>query len=183
MFDARPLLRALAELITEDPGFREELLVNLVGAKKGKYDADLRALGLVDRVRYPGWVPHAQSLRYLYQSDVLLMCQIPDVRSGGEKLSGKCFEYLYVRKPILCLSVPGISADLLAESGMATIVHPEDVAGIKHALRSLYARRGQPLRGDPAVVARFDRRRLTERLAAIFDALAAAAPSTASAAA
>jgi glycosyltransferase involved in cell wall biosynthesis len=172
MFDARPLLRALAELSAENSRFGDELLVNLVGAKKGKYDADLRALGLADRVRYPGWLPHAQSLSYLEQSDVLLMCQMPDPRSGGEKLSGKCFEYLFARKPILCLSVPGVSADLMQESGVATVVHPEDVAGIKTALRAFYARRGQPVRADSAVIARFDRRRLTERLAAMFDALA-----------
>ncbi len=176
MFDAQPLLRALAELVAEDAGLGADLLVNLVGAKKGKYDDDLRALGLADRVRYTRWVPHAQSLRYLQQSDVLLMCQLPHPGGGSDKLSGKCFEYLYLRKPVLCLTVPGITADLLAESGLGTVVHPDDVAGIKAALRALYARRGQPLRADGSLIARFDRRRLTERLAGIFDELVGIVP-------
>jgi glycosyltransferase involved in cell wall biosynthesis len=172
MFDARPFFRAVAELVAEDAELRRDLLVNLVGAKRGKYDGLLRDLGLDERVRYVGWVPHGQALRYLQQSDVLLMCQLTHEGGGSEKLSGKCFEYLYMRKPILNLSVPGLTAELLAESGLGTTVHPGDVAGIKATLRAFYARRGQPQRGDAAVVARFDRRRLTERLAAIFDELA-----------
>ena len=169
MFDARPLLRAIAELVAEDAGLRRDLLVNLVGTKKGQYDADIGALGIRDRVRYTGWVAHAQSLRYLHQSDALLMCQLPHPGGGSEKLSGKCFEYLYLRKPVLCLGVPGITADLLLDSGLGTIVNPDDIAGIKAALGALYARRGQPMRADAAVIGRFERRRLTERLAAVFD--------------
>jgi glycosyltransferase involved in cell wall biosynthesis len=169
MFDARPLFRALAELAAEDPGVRAALRVTLVGAKRGKYDAELAALGLADRVRYPGWVPHARSLQYLRESDVLLMCQLPHPGGGSEKLSGKCFEYLYLQKPILCLTVPGITAELMTESGLGVVVDPADQAGITNALRRLYAERGRPRRGDPEVIARFDRRRLTERLAAILD--------------
>ncbi len=48
-------------------------------------------------------------------------------------------------------------------------VDPSDEAGIAAALQRLYAERAQAKPGNPEVVARFDRRRLTERLAAIFD--------------
>lgn len=171
MFDARPLLRALAEAVAEHEGLREDLLVNLIGAKKGKYDADIRDLGLGGRVRYVGWVRHAQSLRFLGQSDVLLMCQLPHEGGGGEKLSVKFFEYLYLKKPILCLSVPGLTADLLAESGLGTVVHPADVAGIKAAVIRLYEHRHEAPKANASLIARFDRRNLTSRLAAIFDEL------------
>src|SRR4029453_11593043 len=60
MFDARPLLRALAAAMAAEPGLAEDLLVNLIGVKRGKYDADIRDLGLSGRVRYIGWVPHNQ---------------------------------------------------------------------------------------------------------------------------
>ena len=170
-FNARPLLRALAAAMTAEPGLAEDLHVNLIGVKKNKYDADIRELGLSGRVRYIGWVPHNQGLRYLGQSDVLLMCRLPHVDGGGEKLSVKFLEYLYLRKPILCLSMPGLTADLLAESGLGTVVHPDDVEGIKAALLRLYARRGEPMRANASVIGRFDRRNLTSRLAEIFDEL------------
>ena len=177
MFDARPLFQAIAAVVAEDPGLRADLLVNLVGAKKGKYDADLEALGLTDRVRYSGWVSHGESLQYLRESDVLLMCQLPHAGGGSEKLSGKCFEYLYLRKPVLCLTVPGVTADLLTESDVGTIVDPADAAGIRAALRRLYAQRSDDRpRGDVAVISRFDRRRLTGRLATIFDEVVGSPP-------
>ena len=110
-------------------------------------------------------------MRYLGQSDVLLMCQLPHAGGGGEKLSVKFFEYLYLRKPILCLSVPGLTADLLGESGLGTVVHPDDVEGIKNAILRLYAHRAEPTRANASLIARFDRRNLTSRLASIFDEL------------
>lgn len=174
MFDALPLFRAIADIVAEDAGLGAELLVNLVGAKKGKYDRDLAALGLADRVRYTGWVSHSESLQYLHESDVLLMCQLPHAGGGSEKLSGKCFEYLYLRKPVLCLTVPGITADLLGECGLGAVVDPADGTGIKTTLRTLYTERNQRDRGNPDVIARFDRRRLTEQLAAIFSQVAGA---------
>ena len=91
---------------------------------------------------------------------------------SSEKLSGKCFEYLNMQKPILCLTVPGITADLLTESGLGVSVDPSDAAAIAAALRRLYAERAQAKPGNPEVVARFDRRRLTERLAVIFEQVA-----------
>jgi glycosyltransferase involved in cell wall biosynthesis len=171
MFDARPLFQALAGAMAAEPELAQNLHVNLIGARKGKYEADIRALGLTGRVRYIGWVHHAQSLRYLSQSDVLLMCQLPHAGGGGEKLSVKFFEYLYLRKPILCLSVPGLTADLLAESGLGTVVHPDDVEGIKSAILRLYARRAEAPRANASLIARFDRRTLTGQLASIFDEL------------
>jgi glycosyltransferase involved in cell wall biosynthesis len=117
-------------------------------------------------------VPHTQSLRYLHQSDVLLMCAITQPSGQGEKFPAKGFEYLYLRKPVLCLSAPGVTTELLARSGLGTVVDPADLAGIKAALRAFYDRRHQPARGDAAFIARFDRRRLTEQLAGIFDTLA-----------
>jgi len=172
MFDARPLFRAIAGLVGEDSGLRADLRVNLIGARRGKYDADLAALGLTERVRYVDWVPHGRSLQYLRESHALLMCQLPHPGGGSEKLSGKCFEYLYMQKPILCLTVPGLTAELLSESGLGVSVDPSDEAGITAALRRLYAERAQAKPGNPEVVARFDRRRITERLAAIFDQVA-----------
>jgi len=169
MFDRRPLYEAIAALIRENEGVGRDLTVTLVGAKKGPYQEELHALGLEERVRYPGWVPHSRSVRYLHEADALIMCQLPHAGGGGEKLSGKCFEYLNMRKPIVCLTVPGLNADLLSESGLGHNVDPFDAAEIARTLRELHGRRGEKAAAVEEVIARFDRRSLTGRLAAIFD--------------
>lgn len=172
MFDRRPLYRAIAALVAEGGDIGRDLCITLVGAKKGPYQEDLRELGLEERVRYVGWVPHSRSVQYLTEADALFMCQLPHDGGGGEKLSGKCFEYLNMRKPILSLTVPGPNAELLRESGLGHIVDPFDAAGIQTTLRALYERRHEKPSAAEDVISRFDRRLLTERLAHIFDELA-----------
>jgi glycosyltransferase involved in cell wall biosynthesis len=176
MFDARPFFSAVRELLDEDEGARARLRVNFIGTKRDKYDGFIEDNQLAAHVRYVGYVPHRTSLRYLAESDVLFLCQIPVYESASTKLSGKLFEYLYMRKPILALTLPGLTSEILSRSGLGVAVDPNDRAGIKKALRELYLwwRDGQPPPPvDEAYIAEFDRARQTDRLAQLFDRLAA----------
>ena len=175
MFDALPFLTAVRELLDEDEGFRASLRINFVGTKRGKYDEFIVQHRLETTVRYIGYVPHRTSLRYLAESDVLFLCQIPVYESATTKLSGKLFEYLYMRKPILALTLPGLTTEILSHSGLGVAVDPNDQPGIKKALRDLYLRwreGGRRPDADEAYIATFDRARQTERLAGLFDRFA-----------
>jgi hypothetical protein len=80
-----------------------------------------------------------------------------------------------MRKPILALTLPGLTTDILSRSGLGVAVDPNDQPGIKKAVRDLYLRwreGGANLHADEAYIATFDRARQTERLAAIFDRFA-----------
>lgn len=171
MFDAVPFLSALKELIDEDEDIRRRLRVNLVGTKRGKYDAFIEANGLTGNVRYVAYVPHQTSLRYLAESAALFLCQIPVYESATTKLSGKLFEYLYMRKPILALTIPGLTSDILSRSGLGVTVDPHDRPGIKKAVQELYVqwRAGHGPSADEAYIETFDRVRQTSRLAALFE--------------
>jgi glycosyltransferase involved in cell wall biosynthesis len=171
MFDARPFFRTLRELLDEDAATWARLRVNFVGTKRGKYDDYLKQCQLDSHVRYIGYVPHATSLQYLAESDVLFLCQIPVYESASTKLSGKLFEYLHMRKPILALTLPGLTADILSRSGLGTVVNPNDRVGIKQALRELYRQHklGQtPVVPDDAYIESFNRMHQTQRLSRIF---------------
>ncbi len=175
MFDAVPFLTAVRDLLEEDEGMRAALRINFVGTKRGKYDNFIQQNRLDANVRYIGYVPHQTSLRYLAESDVLFLCQIPVYESATTKLSGKLFEYLYMRKPILALTLPGLTTDILSRSGLGVAVDPDDRPGIKKALRDLYLRwreGGRRPDADEAYIATFDRARQTERLAGLFDRFA-----------
>lgn len=171
MFPARHLFEALASACKKRPDLRRDLRLHLVGAKQGPYDDLLQTLGLADQVSYEGWVPHARSIRYLQESDAMLMCMIPQKGGGNEKLSGKGFEYLYIRKPFLCLATAGLSADLFSQTSMAKVVDPYEEAKIEEALIALYEGRNESIEPNEELVQRFDRRNLTASLAALFDRL------------
>ena len=175
MFDATPFLQAVQGLIEESPEIRATLRVNFVGTKRGKYDAFIEQHHLGRHIHYVGYVPHGDSLQYLAESNVLFFCQVPDYGSASVQLPGKLFEYLYMRKPILALTVPGVTTDLLERAGLGVIVNPSDLLGIKQALYDLHSqwRQGRSnLTPNEAFIRTFERLRLTERLATIFDAVA-----------
>ena len=171
MFPAQHLFGAIAAACAKHEGLRRELCVHLVGAKKGPYDRLIADLGLQDRVRYEGWVPHVESIRYLQESNALLMCMIPQAGGGNEKLSGKGFEYLFMRKPFLCLAKPGLTSELFAQTELAHIVDPYDEAGIERELIALYEGRNDAVVANEALVQKFDRKNLTGELAKIFQGL------------
>jgi glycosyltransferase involved in cell wall biosynthesis len=172
MFDAAPFFRAVQGFLAEHPAARQDFSINFVGTKRGKYDALIRDLGLEDVVHYIGYVPHSQSVQYLADSDVLFLCQIPEYESAVVKLPGKLFEYLNMRKPILALTLPGVTTSILDRAGLGVVAHPDDTKAIQAAVTDLYRQwregrwRFQP---DRAFIDTFDRRRLAERLARIFD--------------
>jgi glycosyltransferase involved in cell wall biosynthesis len=176
MFDATPFFTALRDLRQADEGIRTHLRVNFIGTKRGKYDAFIRDSGLAEAVRYIGYVPHQTCLRYLAESDALFLCQIPVHESASTKLSGKLFEYLYMRKPVLALTIPGLTADILKQSKLGRSVDPADVAGIQQAVRELYHAwyrgYGRP-EADEAYIATFDRALQAERLATLANRVAA----------
>jgi hypothetical protein len=80
-----------------------------------------------------------------------------------------------MRKPILALTLPGLTTEILSRSGLGVAVDPNDGPGIKKAVETLYRewRQGGGDRTvDDAYIKLFDRVRQTERLAELFDRLA-----------
>lgn len=168
--DILPFFQAIQELSAENPEAGARLRVNFVGSQwRAEYEQYLAAHQLDRQIRHVAYVPHADSIQYLADSDVLFLFQVP--QHAGVKLPGKLFEYLHLRKPVLALTLPGLAADILQQAGLGTRVDPNDVVSIKRVLADLYQQwqhgrwRSIP---DEAVIQSFDRVRLTERLAAIF---------------
>jgi glycosyltransferase involved in cell wall biosynthesis len=172
MFDATSFFRAVSQLLDEEPEAKARFRINFVGTKRGKYDRLIQELQLTTVVNYIEYVPHAVSVQHLADSDVLFLCQIPEYESAVVKLPGKLFEYLYMRKPVLALTLPGVTTAILERAGLGVIVHPNDTQGITNALRDLYHQwklthwRFTP---NHDFIDTFDRVQLTERLAQIFD--------------
>ncbi len=174
MFDAIPFFQAVKELLSESAEISSHLRINFVGTKKGKYDSYIQENNLERHINYVGYVSHADSVQYLAESDVLFFCQIPEYESASVKLPGKLFEYLHMRKPILALTLLGVTTELLERAGLGVAVNPNDVGGMKRALYSLYRQWRQEqwqIAPDDEFIRSFDRVKHTERLAMILDAV------------
>jgi glycosyltransferase involved in cell wall biosynthesis len=129
------LLQALALLDQQRP-VRNRLEVIFVGPRESPYQRTVDRLGLTEIVRFPGRLPHRETLRVAAEADV---CLVLDAPSDGESvfLPSKIVDYLMLRKPILGFTPPrGESADLLRRLG-CPVVAPDDVPAIAEAVDGL----------------------------------------------
>lgn len=171
-----PLLHGLKEWIRAEPAMATSVRLHLIGGS-GPHVASLRsrvsASGTAEWVEVEPEIPHAEALRRLADAAVLLLIGF----SGpGEQyqMSGKIFEYLALRRPILALAPPSSPVgNVLRETGARHwIVSPDDAAGLLRVLREIGEewRQGN-LSGPQAVssLAAYNRREQARQLATVLE--------------
>ncbi len=143
--------------------------MHLVGDVDPETRAVIRDLNLSSCVVMPGYMSHDRSVGYLQAADVLLML----VRHFPNIVPGKLYEYLGARKPVLVLGRrDGESFELLSEAGVAIWVDPESPPEIARALielHDLWRRRALACQSSESYIENHTRKRLTQRLAQVFD--------------
>ncbi len=169
--DPAPLLDAVDAAVASgriDPaGLRIVFTTNEGGMKRFSKYTGLRDAGVLDVREY---LPHAESLRELSRMDVSLHL----LNRGRDIYPGKIFEYFRLGNPILSVQEPGDDLDALISGLDAGIVADcRDPAAITGAVRDLMERKrtGNLSRFEPPreAVARFSRRGIAERYAALLD--------------
>jgi hypothetical protein len=174
--EPRILLEGL-RIACRDPAFARDACLEIAGGL-GDFAGDVTALGLGDNVRDLGYRPRLECAARLVGADVLVLLQTIS-GPGDDVISGKAYEYLAARRPILAVvSKSGGDAWLLREvrTGWITgLASADDVAaGFLHFWRS-WAEGTLASAATAGDIERFDRQALTRRLASVFDEVLAEA--------
>jgi glycosyltransferase involved in cell wall biosynthesis len=160
-------LKALHELFREKPGLQGRIEACFVGNFRDENLRIVEHLGLQDTVNVLGYLPHAECVKQLVDSDILWMIVGDEFGSPG-----KTYEYIGARKPILGCVPDGFLKAAILEAG-GKVVAPDDVEGIKRAIEeyfNLFEKKA--LKGPGAdVVEKYNRVALTANLAKIFESL------------
>lgn len=131
--DPQPLFDAIALLGAEGDGIR----VHFAGPQNVVAERSAHLAGCPQTVVNHGQVERADSLRLQHRADVLLLLMWNDVGEAGI-YSGKLFEYLFARRPILMLGWPhGVAAQLIESRGAGVVLN--DPAAIADQLRTWLA--------------------------------------------
>lgn len=180
--DPVPLVRALSQAAELGLVDSRKVRLRFLGGGPHADDAALhRSIadsGVSTSVEMLPRLPYADALDELTRADVLLLLQASDDTRG--LVPAKLYEYLRMGKPVLALTLPGESADLLARTGGGWVVDPADPAQIVQAIGRLYRFWQERSLGrfvaDPQVLARYERRRLAAQLAEVFSTVAGSSP-------
>jgi len=168
------LLHALRTVVDTGGEFRFEIL----GDDSEALRRTIRRFGLMDSVRTCKPVPHAEAVRAMRGADILVVCQPPS-RNEVTATAGKTYEYLRCGLPILALVPPGDNADLVRRyAPLHALVTTGKPAAVADAILKLFdaAQGATALTPNPEFLSNYNRRRIAERMAAIFDAVVKTTP-------
>lgn len=165
-------LRAVAKLLKENPEIRHNFEACFVGNFRKENEKIVDKLNLRDVVNIVGYVEHKECIKYLVTSDVLWM-MIGEGKGEDMMSTGKLFEYIGAKKPILGCVPDGIAKNTILESKSGFVVNPYDVNGIAKLLLDLFYRwKGGTLpQPDDDFVNKYNRINLTCDLSKVFELL------------
>lgn len=123
----------LYERSREENEKRIELII--VGPVSVKAKEHLRSLEKYIQIKLLGTVNHAQALDYQQSAHCLLLVQTADYRGkGSEILTGKVFEYIGAKRPILAAVKPGELQELIVKNNFGAVADPFDPESICSAI-------------------------------------------------
>ena len=166
----RIVWKVLSEICAENVAFKKDLQIQLVGKVDFSVLEDIQSYGLQEQLLKIDYLSHSEAIAKQNSSQVLMLLIN---QSGNAKgiLTGKFFEYLAAKRPILAVGpTDGDAAVVLNETGAGVIVDFADEQETKTAILNYY---NQYKKGTLSVqsesVERFSRRSLTGELAGLLD--------------
>lgn len=164
-----PFLKALGGLVREGRVRRDEVRVRFIGHVQ-EVDGHpvgqmVEAQGLSGCVEITPPVPYREALRVMKASDVLLLLAPAQYYC----IPAKAFEYLAMRRRILCVSPDGATADLIRRTRAGLVIEPDDVQGIRAAFLRFFEESTSGLSDIGDDCKAFERGRLVKELADLLD--------------
>lgn len=166
--DASPFLRAFGSAARSADG---RLHLRLVGSISAEQEQIARSVIPAASLTIEDFMPHREALRRMAECDVLLVLS-NHAEAGPAALTGKIFEWMALRRPILAVIPRGPATALLEEIGTGVWADPSDEPGIIRAIDEAVkvATSGSSVTSD-AVLARYDRRRQADQVSDLLDQL------------
>lgn len=153
---------------------RSQVTFQIVGDISNEIKRDLEKVDKYSVINFIGYLPHKESIIKVMGSDMLILFGGPGEK-GKSVYTGKVFEYLRMRRKILCFSSKGSVLDgLLQSTRTGVVVEYEDVESTKKALLSQYTKwkdGNDSEVGDLGEIEKYSRENLAKRLANAFDSL------------
>ncbi|KAF9658141.1 glycosyltransferase [Tenacibaculum sp. ZH5_bin.1] len=161
------LWKALSELCKEDKEFTEDLEIKLIGkiAKGVKKSLETHQFKNITKITY---LPHKKAQQQQQTSQVLLLA-VNKVPSAKGIITGKIFEYLQAKRPILAVGPEdGDLAEILAKTNSGTIVGFDDLVKMKKEIKLLYNQYKKGiLEVNSKNIEQYHRKKLTEKLSIV----------------
>ena len=161
------LWNVLKEICDENVDFKKDLKVQLIGKVALEVEKDVAGLN-EQNIALIEYLNH-QEVRLFQQRSQLLLLAINKVPSAKGIITGKIFEYLQARRPILGIGpTDGDAANIISETKSGIMVDFDDVVTLKETILEYYQKfKKGNLTVSNSNIEKFHRKKLTRELSVI----------------
>ncbi|TPD67074.1 glycosyltransferase family 4 protein [Flavobacterium microcysteis] len=164
----RILWKCLKEIIKENPDFKKDFELKLIGAVSQEVLDALSEFRLSSYVNNLGYVPHKTAVEHQRKSQVLLLVEI-NSEDTKSIIPGKLFEYMASERPILAIGPEGSDfASIIKETNTGAFFHYDEFDALKDRILNYYAAfKESNLKTHAVGLQQYSRKSLTEKLSKI----------------
>jgi len=136
--NAENLWKCLHELVEEHPVFAQKLEIRNVGKIDLSAVESIKKYSINPYLTSIDYMPHEQVITEQQNAEVLLLL-INNTPNSKLILTGKLFEYLASRRPIVCIGPSdGDAAAIINETACGRVFDFDDVSGLKEEILRLF---------------------------------------------
>ncbi len=167
------LWKALSELLAEIPELKNDLRLNFIGKTDYSVMNELEQNNLTSLLTKTDYLPHGKITERMQSSHVLLLA-LNDTPNTLGVISGKLFEYIAAKRPVLAIGKEGgDAARIIKETGAGIVCDFQDKEKMKNEIKRLYESFKQnKLTVETSSGNIYSRKKLTEKLAAVLNRIA-----------
>jgi glycosyltransferase involved in cell wall biosynthesis len=164
--------KALSHLTKENKSFAENVKVKIVGRMDYSVKESISHYELERFVSYMDYVPHEKVLSLLQAAQALLL-PLNNTHNAKGIVTGKLFEYLAGRRPILCIGPQdGDAAAILNETHAGVVVDFNDEVKMRNVILQYYNLfLSGNLVSQSHDIEKYSRKNLTKKLSEVLDNL------------
>ncbi|RXP63528.1 glycosyl transferase family 1 [Lutibacter sp. HS1-25] len=162
------LWEVLAEICSENKDFKTDFQLKLIGKVDVSVLNEISKFELAENVEIINYMPHNKVVEFQKKSQVLLLV-VNNVPSAKGIITGKIFEYLMAKRPILAIAPSnGDLAEIMEQTNAGMVVDFENAALLKKTIIDLYVKyKNGDLVVDSKNIEQFHRKQLTKKVAQI----------------
>ncbi len=164
--------KALSQLVQENSDLKTDLEIQLIGKTDFSVLENINACGLSGNLIKTDYLTHHEAIQRQQSSQILLLLINNSANAKGI-LTGKFFEYLAAKRPIIGIGpTDGNAAEILNQTQAGTMIDFEDVEKTKKIITDFYNKyKNNQLHVLSGSIEKFSRKSLTGELAELIKTL------------
>lgn len=170
--NCRDFWQTLSELIAENEEFKSRIQLKFIGELAVNVRESITEFGLDPYTQFIPYIPFEETQSHLHQAQVLLL-PIDRISNAQFVLTGKLFEYIKSKRPILLLGPSnGDAADIVLSCASGMVCDFDDFSQLRITLLELFQRykEGRNII-EPIDIDRFSTPKLTAKMVELLNNL------------